>query len=189
MSRRIDFTLTKEQEQELSKAVKRDKRVDVKQRVTAIRMLSQGSRPKEVAEVMAVSDVSIYGWWHRYQAEGLEGLSNLPKGRPPRKADESYLQALSATLDQEPSALGYDFAIWTIERLRDHLEKETGVHLSIGHLRVLMTEQGYVYRRPKHDLGSLQDAEARAEALEELEALKKGREQVISGSSLWTKQP
>ena len=189
MPKRIEFTLTEAQEQELSKAVKYDKRVEVQKRATAIRMLSRGDQPKKVAEVMAVSEVTVYTWWHRYESGGIEGLSNRPKGHPPRKADEWYAQELEGTLAKEPSELGYDFAIWSVERLRDHVETVTGVHMSIGHLRTLMKEWGYVYRRPKHDLSSLQDAKAKTEALTQLEALKKGRHKVISDSSLWTKQP
>lgn len=81
------------------------------------------------------------------------------------------MQALEAARDRDPSelSLSYDFAIWTVERLRDHLTQETGVELSVGRLRVLICRQGYVYRRPKHDLTSLQDADAKAAAQIELE--------------------
>lgn len=187
MPKRIDFNLSDEQIAELSKAIKQDKRPEVRQRATGIRLLSRGDKPESVAEVMSVTGATVYNWWHRYQAEGIEGLVNQPKGRPKRKADAGYVQALEAAIESEPSDLGYDFAIWTAERLRDHLTEATGVELSIDHLRVLIHRQGYVYRRPKHDLTSLQDAEAKAAAQIELEALKRGRDRAISGSSLWTK--
>jgi hypothetical protein len=34
------------------------------------------------------------------------------------------VQVLKETLEKEPQVLGYDFSIWSIERLRLHLEKE-----------------------------------------------------------------
>jgi len=187
MPKRIDFTLTTEQDNELGHAIRTDKRPEVRQRATAMRLLSRGNSPKEVAEVMEVSEATVYSWRRRYAADGLEGLANRPKGRPQRKADDAYLQELKATLEKEPEELGYEFAIWTVERLRDHLAAVTGVHLSTGHLRVLMRTHGYVYRRPKHDLTNLQDQEAKAAAQAQLDELKKGRQQVITGSSLWTK--
>ena len=62
--------------------------------------------------------------------------------------------------------------------------------MSVSRLRVVIRKHGYVYRRPKHDLTSLQDPEAKEQARELLEALKKGSAQITkSGSSLWTKRP
>lgn len=61
--------------------------------------------------------------------------------------------------------------------------------MSISRLRVVIRNQGFVYRRPKHDLTSLQDPDAKEQARELLEALKKGHSQTTkSGSSLWTKR-
>ena len=116
-------------------------------------------------------------------------LANQPKGRLKRKADEAYCQALEEAIEHDPGDYGYPFAVWAVERLRDHLERETGVRLSVSHLRVVIRKQGFVYRRPKHDLTSLQDPEAKEQARELLEALKKGHSQTTKlGSSLWTKR-
>lgn len=189
MAKLIDFTLCDDQIARVTVAIKHDKRPEVRQRATAIRLLARGDRLPSVAEVMAVTEASVYKWWHRYQTGGIEGLANQPKGRPQTKADAAYLEALDTVIEQDPGELGYDFAIWTVERLRDHLARVTGVTLSDGHLRVVMRQQDYVYRRPKHELTSLQDAEAKAAARIELETLTKGRDQAIAGSSLWTKPP
>jgi transposase len=188
MPRTLTFHLDERQQAEIVQAMQRDKRPEVRQRATAVRLLAQGEKPKAVAETMAVSEVSIYAWWHRYQAGGLDGLATRPKGRPETQADAAYLQSLRATLEQEPADLGYDFAIWTTERLRDHLAKVTGVHLSVGYLRTRMRQLGYVYRRPKHDLTNLQDPQAKAAAQVQLDELKKGRVPVVLGFSLWTKR-
>lgn len=188
MPRTLTFHLDERQQAEIVTAMQRDKRPEVRQRATAVRLLGQGEKPKAVAAVMAVSEVSIYAWWHRYQAGGLDGLANRPKGRPETQADAAYLQTLQEAIEQEPAALGYAFAIWTTARLRDHLAQVTGVHLSVGYLRELIRQLGYVYRRPKHDLTNLQDAEAKAAAQVHLNELKKRRIPVITGSSLWTKR-
>ncbi len=187
MPKRIKFALTEEQDAVLGQAIKTDKRPEVRQRATTIRLLSRNTPPKEVAVVMEVSEATVYSWWHRYAEGGIEGLANRPKGRPQKKADDAYLATLAETLNKEPEEFGYKFAIWTVERLRDHLAKETGVKLSTGHLRYLMRQHGYVYRRPKHDLTHLQDQSAKATAEAQLHELKKGGQQVITGSSLWTK--
>ena len=188
MPKKKDYHLNDTELLQIREAIRKDKRPKVAQRATAIHMLHQGQKVADVAQAMAVSTITIYKWFERFRETGIDGLVNQPKGRPPRKADENYLKALETALDQEPSALGYSFAIWTVERLRDHLEMETGVHLHVNYLSVLMKQQGFVYRRPKHDLTDLQDPDAREQAKELIDGLKKRRLQIPkSSSSLWTK--
>lgn len=171
----------------LEAALKNDGRVEVRQRAGALRAVHRGQAVKDVAVVLAVTEATVYNWLKAWHTEGVEGLANQPRRGRPRKADEGYCQALEAALEQDPQALGYRFAIWTVERLRDHLTDKTGVELSVKRLGEVIAERGYVYRRPKHDLKNLQDPAAKAHAQEILVELKKGRSTPISGSSLWTK--
>jgi hypothetical protein len=57
-------------------------------------------------------------------------------------------------------------------------------------LRLILLAHGWVYRRPKEDLGAMQDKEARQWAEEFLEELKKvPSKSRLSSYSLWTKRP
>lgn len=189
MPKARDYHLDEQQLAEIEKAIRYDKRPEVRQRCTAIRLLHLGHKPEEIATMQAVSIPTVYAWIKRWQQDKVEGLANKPKSGRPAKADDGYSQALERVLEQEPNDLGYDFAVWTVDRLRQHLEKETGIALSEPRLRALMKRKGYRYRRPKHDLGHLQDKEAKAQAAELLEELKKRSSETISNSSLWMKPP
>lgn len=189
MPKARDYRLNEQQLAAVEQAIRHDKRPEVRQRCTVIRLLHLGYKPAQVAAMQAVSTPTVYGWFNRWRQEGIEGLANRPKSGRPAKADEAYSQALERLLAQEPKELGYDFAIWTVDRLGQHLEQETGLALSEARLRALMKRKGYRYRRPKHDLGHLQDKEAKAQASELLEALKKRPAETILSSSLWTKRP
>jgi transposase len=189
MPKKTDFRLSDEKIAEIEDAIKKDKRPEVRQKAMAIQLLHLGHKAEEIASMLGVSKPSVYGWHNRWQAEGIEGLANRPKKPRRRKANEAYCQALDAALEQEPEAFGYSFAIWTTERLRDHLESQTGIRLSVNWLNEIIRQRGYVYRRPKHDLTNLQDLTAKQQAAELLEELKKGRSKTISGFSLWTKRP
>lgn len=188
MPKAQDYHLTKSEMKEIETAIKQDKRPEVVHRSMAIRLLHLGHKPEEVAKMQAVSKPTIYGWFARWQSGGVEGLANQPKsGRPP-KADDAYSLALVEVIEKEPSEVGYDFMIWTVERLSAYLEKVTGIALSESRLRALIKRKGYRYRRPKHDLGHLQDKQAKSKTAEVLVELKKRSAQTISNSSLWTKQ-
>jgi putative transposase len=189
MPKARDYRLTGTQLTAVETAIRRDKRPEVRQRCTAIHLLHLGHKPGEVAKMQAVSIPTIYGWIDRWWEGGVEGLANKPKSGRPLKADDGYSQVLEETIAKEPSDLGYDFAIWTVDRLRAHLKKKTGIDLSESRFRALLRRKGYRYRRPKQDLGHLQDKKAKAEAEERLEELKKRSSETISSSSLWTKRP
>lgn len=189
MPKAQDYHLTNEELKLIEIAIKHDKRPEVVQRSIAIHLLHLGPKPEEVANMQAVSKPTIYGWFHRWQSGGVEALANRPKSGRPLKADAAYSLALVELLEKEPSEVGYNFTIWTVERLSAHLEKLTGIVLSESRLRALIKRKGYRYRRPKHDLGHLQDKQAKSKAAEILDELKKRSVETISNSSLWTKQP
>ncbi len=189
MPKARDYHLTEAELMAVETAIRRDKRPEVRQRCTAIHLLHLGHKPGEVAKMQAVSIPTIYGWIDRWWEGGVEGLANKTKsGRPP-KADDAYSRTLEEVIAKEPAELGYDFAIWTSDRLRAHMKKESGIDLSDSRFRALLKRKGYRYRRPKQDLGHLQDKAAKAQAAEVLEELKKRSSETISGSSLWTKRP
>ena len=79
-------------------------------------------------------------------------MADRPRSGRPSKVTARYRERLREVLEQEPSAHGYDFTIWTIGRLRAHLAKETGIEISESRMSKLLKEEGYRYRRPKQDL-------------------------------------
>ena len=189
MPKKLDYTLTKDELTLVRRAAASDSRSEVRQRTIAIQLLHQGMKPQQVAETFGVSLGSIYKWHGRWRAGGLDALADQPRSGAPRKADEAYWLRVGELVEQDPSVVGYDFTIWTAERLIAHMASETGVELSVSRFRTVMRQRGYVFRRPKHDLKSLQDPEARATAEQWLDELKKGPLKASSTSSLWTKRP
>jgi transposase len=187
MPKQIDFTLTDAQVTALIQAIKQDKRPRVVRRATAVHLLHQGYPVAEVATIVSASKPILYAWHKRFLAQGVEGLANQTKQVGRRKVSAGYMAALTEALRHEPAHYGYPFAIWTRERLRDHLADKTGIHLSINWVGELLKAHGYGLRRPKHDLSHRQDPVAKAAAQETLEALKKTPRPTISGFSLWTK--
>lgn len=187
MPKALDYHLTDEELEVIETAIHHDKRAEVRQRCTVIRLLHLGHKADEVAEMYVVSKPTIYGWFARWKEGGIEGLATKPRSGRPAKTDEAYHQKLEEVIEKEPKELGYDFAVWTVDRLRFHMEKETSILLSECRMRALIKRQGYRYRRPKYDLSHLQDKDAKARADEVLEGLKKRFSETISSSSLWTK--
>jgi transposase len=190
MPKQIDFRLNDTELSIIAESLKRSESARVVKRATALRMLHLGQKPEQVSKVLSVSLPTIYEWFHRFKAEGEAGLDHHPKsGRPPT-ADENYIKVLEETLETEPSELGYDFTLWTIRRLNQHVSKVTGKQIVDERVRLILKAQGWVYRRPKEDLSAKQDKAARKWAEEFLDELKKEPVSPMNSSfSLWTRQP
>lgn len=183
----IKFTLSETEVKSVQWGMHHSPKAEVRQRATAIHLLHLGEPPTDVSEKLAVSVATIYNWHHRWQIAGLAGLANKAKSGRPKNADEGYCRLLGEVLEQSPEVYGYGFGVWTVDRLREHLRQETGIVLSNRRFRVLLKELGYVYRRPKHDLTSLQDAEEKARSKVLLDWLKKDALEESLCYSLWTK--
>jgi transposase len=136
MPKQLNYTLTEAEQADIEHLIQTEKRAEVRQRATALHMLHLGYTPSQVAQVMQVRLSSLYNWHHRWRQGGKDALADRPKPGRRRKTTPTYWQALEQALAQDPSALGYLFTVWTLERLRDHLAHITGIHLSVERLRV-----------------------------------------------------
>lgn len=79
MPKSRNYHLSEEQLAAIETAIHHDKRPEVRQRCTAIRLLHLGHKPEQVAEMQAVSKPTIYGWIDRWWSGGVEGLANRRK--------------------------------------------------------------------------------------------------------------
>ena len=186
MTKTINYTLEEVELAHIQKAMKSND-AQVAKRASVIYSLHLGYAPEEVARLQAVSLATVYNHVNRFQAEGVAGLPNkLKSGRPP-KANSGYRERLQQVVDSDPSELGLGFSVWTLPSLQAYMTRQTGVKLSQNRLSEVLQELGYVYRRPKKDLGHKHDPELRQQVKEALEEVKKAPAMVMCAYSLWTK--
>ena len=130
--------LTAEQKAALEQAYKTGLTHDYRNRCHCILLSSQNWSVKELAEFFKVSRLSIYKWFDRYQAEGIEGLRIRPGRGRKRKLDvnnSEHVKAVKVGLAKENRS---------IRQLREDLESKLGT--SIGDttlrdfLKVLVTD-------------------------------------------------
>jgi len=117
------------------------------QRALAVLNLYQGYTPAQVAANLGFKPKTIRAWRRRFRAEGIEGLADRPRSGRPLKGDKHYQQVLEEALASDPEDLGLGFMTWSVQRLRIHMERQTGIALSEGRLRLLLKRLGYRYQR------------------------------------------
>lgn len=174
---------------QLEQLIRRGKQVEVVQRATAIKMLHDGHPVQRVAATVLLSTTTVRYWFDRWLEHGVVGLDTRARSGRPRLLTPEYWAVIEQALNTDATTLGYSFTIWTLERLRDHAERVTGIRVNANYLSEQMKKQGYVYRRPRHDLRIHQDAVAHEAAQAHLDTLKKTLKQGSLHCSLWTKVP
>lgn len=189
MPKRINYQLTESQLSEVEQAIKNHEELRVRERARIIRLLHKGYKPAEVADLLAISQGQVHWWRQRWQTEGLAGLSDKVRSGRPVIGTAAVRAALEQLLATEPKTLGYHFTVWTVGRLLRHLREKLDIQMHKNTLRNLLNDLGFVYRRPKHDLTSLQDATAKDAAQTVLDEFKKKPKLAKSNYSLWTKPP
>ena len=75
----------------LKEPCRQEKRSEVRQRATVIRLLHLGHKPEAVAEQQMVSVPTIYNWHKLWREQGIEGLANKPRKRTPAQGHGGLL--------------------------------------------------------------------------------------------------
>ena len=143
------FVLSNEKLQEIEKAIRHDKRPEVRQRALVIRLLHLGYKPKEVANQQLISIPTVYNWHQHWQKNGVDGLAYEPKkGRPPKISD-NQIDVLRETLSQGATTHGWHNELWTAKRVRDVIRKRFDIRISDSRVRKLLRDRlGWTSQRP-----------------------------------------
>jgi transposase len=121
----------------------------VAMRAHMVLLSARGYTVSEIVEIYNSSNVSVYKWLDRFDAQGPAGLYDQPRsGRPP-KVDAEVKQAIEATLSKPPTSQDYNFTIWTTPLLRNHIERELGVALCCDTIRRTLRDLNFRWRRPR----------------------------------------
>jgi transposase len=118
-------------------------------RAQMVLLSARGYSVPEISTIQGISDVTIYGWLDRFEAEGPAGLYDRPRpGRPP-KIDAEAEQCLMTALEQTPEAYGYPATVWTTPLLRDLLRCRCALSVCADTVRRAVHALDYRWRRPR----------------------------------------
>lgn len=167
--------LRKGEQRELTRLVHSGEDGRLVRRAQIIRLSSQGHSAPAIAEAWGLHVQTVRRGINAFNAEGLASLADKPRSGRPSKTGNGYVELLKEAVTRCPRDVGYPFSSWTLERLREHLARQTGTLLHPCYLSQVMRRHGIVYRRPKHVMGHLRDRQDYQEKKAVLEFLKKAR--------------
>ena len=109
----------------------------------------RGFSVPEIAHIQDVSDVTVYQWLDRFDAEGPDGLYDRPRSGRPREVDEAVEESIEETMAEPPTEQGYNFTFWTVPLLTEHLRQTLGKTFCPETVRSTLHALGFRWCRPR----------------------------------------
>jgi transposase len=119
-----------------------------RRRKRAAQLFGQGKTQAEVVRQLEVSRQSVSRWHADWLAGGTDALRAAGRaGRLPQ-LDRADLVRVERRLKKGPLANGYPTDMWTIQRVAEVIESETGVAYHPGHVWRILRQMGWSRQRP-----------------------------------------
>lgn len=159
--------LSSEQREELiALKQRRDTPSRVIERIEMVLLANEGWQNTQIAEHLGRSESWVQHRIRDFVTKGLSGLIPTPRAaRTPHKVTPAYLEAMEAKLAEE--------RIWSAPQLAEALAEETQIQVSPDHLRAVLRQRGYRYKRTKKSVSHSRKPEVYEAKREALVALKK----------------
>lgn len=147
--------LAKEQHEALEALYQQTKDVRIRTRAQMVLLSVEKQYPaQQIAEIVRESQQTVLRWLKRFQAEGVNGLSDAPRSGRPARITAAYREQLVSAVRQRPRSLGLEYSLWTCQRLADYLGQETGIRVSTDTIERLLKGANIVLSRPQHTISS-----------------------------------
>lgn len=158
----IAITRTELDARGLRAAAARSKDTAASRRMLALALVLEGCSRTEAARAAGMDRQTLRDWVHRFNEQGLAGLTNRANpGAPPRKLTVEQEAAVAEWVRQGPKLEQHKVIRWRLVDLRDEIARRFDVQLHERTIGKLMARLNFsrVSVRPKHPE---QDAAAQA---------------------------
>ena len=120
-------------------------------RLMAIVAAGRGMGLQEIATFLRTTRQTVAIWIDNYKSDGLDGIRDKPKGHRVKRLSKTHETQMQEWLDQRKSPSGEPYH-WTVDKVKDAIEKQFGVVLSRSRVGYLIQEWGFRPKvpRPKH---------------------------------------
>ena len=136
----------------LRRAAARTREADAARRMLALALVLDGRPRREAAALCGMDRQTLRDWVHRYNAEGLAGLSDRPQPGPAPKLTPAQEAEVAALVRQGPSLAEHGVVRWRRRDLAGVIERRFGVVLAERSVGALLKRLGFrrLSTRPRH---------------------------------------
>lgn len=120
-------------------------------RIRAVKQVESGESPEAVIAALGMNPRSIYRWIALYREGGEDALrAKSLKGRPASLTGPQLRWIRKTVIGKSPLQLGFEFALWTREMVRDLIRKKYGKRFHIVSVGRLLKKLGLSPQKPLH---------------------------------------
>jgi transposase len=120
-------------------------------RIRAVKQVEAGESPEVVIAALGMNPRSIYRWIALYRTGGEAALkARALKGATPKLKGPQLMWIRKTIIGKSPLQLGFEFALWTREMVRDLIKRKYGVRLHIVSVGRLLRKIGLTVQKPLH---------------------------------------
>ncbi|MBV8063512.1 MAG: transposase [Nevskia sp.] len=117
-------------------------------RIQAGQLLLRGMRQSEVANRLRVSRETVRRWAGKVGEGGLDALKNAPRLGRPSGLNPAQRQELSQLLQQGAMAQGFSSDGWSLNRVRELIERHFGRRYSDVQVWRILGALGWSHQQP-----------------------------------------
>ena len=126
-------------------------------RAQIIWLASQGQHAPEIAQQLGVGADMVRLRLKRFNEQGLEGLQEAQRsGRPTTYTPEEVSTVIQTALSK-PQEVGEDYAMWTLDRLVEYLQRVKGIPMKRSRISEIFIAEGLSWRHDETWFGERVD--------------------------------
>ena len=133
----------------LQQEIQRSEESRYDHRLHGVLLVAQGMTCPEVARLLGDAPRSIENWVHRFDQEGLAGLTEGERPGRPSRLDEKQVKEINRVLRSKPSDAGMRVNLWDGKTLSAWIDKAYGVQLGVRQCQRLFRQLEFRLRKPR----------------------------------------
>jgi transposase len=133
----------------LQQEIQRSEESRYDHRLHGVLLVAQGMTCPEVARLLGDAPRSIENWVHRFDKQGLAGLTEGERSGRPSRLDEKQVKEINRVLRAKPSDAGMRVNLWDGKTLSAWIDKTYGVQLGVRQCQRLFRQLEFRLRKPR----------------------------------------
>src|SRR6202047_5297041 len=132
----------------LQQEIQRSEESRYDHRLHGVLLVAQGMTCPEVARLLGDAPRSVENWVHRFEQEGLSGLTEGERSGRPGRLDEKQVKEINRVLRAKPTDAGMRVNLWDGKTLSAWINKTYGIQLGVRQCQRLFRHLDFRLRQP-----------------------------------------
>ena len=133
----------------LQQEIQRSEESRYDHRLHGVLLVAQGMTCPEVARLLGDALRSVEYWVHRFEKQGLGGLTEGERPGRPSRLNEKQIKEINRVLRAKPSDAGMRVNLWDGKTLSAWIEKTYDIELGVRQCQRLFRQFEFRLRKPR----------------------------------------